>query len=350
MRVLKLIFVAVSLAVSSLAIAEVPVVDAYQQADNSNSPQADNSANQNASSASTLVALPTDQRVAILEQQVTNLKQLLSQMSALQQQVQDLRGQLELQSHNVQVLQDQVRTQYQDLDHRIGKPTEEASNKPATKLRSKTPNKATITTADSKDTSSSDDAANTSTSTDTTPDTDTASDSTKDDTQNAKSDGDNATSTAAPSKNKSVDNNGGGSPSKDQVAYQAAFKLLKDKKYDQAATGFQTYLKKYPSNKNAVNARYWLGQLYLLQGQPDKAVGMFKTILKNNPNDAKAADTTLQLGLAYYAKGDLALAKTHLTKVQQQYPNSPAAQLASTRLKQMLKSAPADTSSGDGAG
>ncbi len=342
MRIVKLMVIFILMSFGACAFADVPVVDGYQQADNN---QSDNSSDGSSSStysstkqttsASNYSALPTDQRVTILERQTANLKQLLGQVSALQQQVQDLRGLVETQSHDLQVLKDQVRDQYADLDQRIGKPTSATSKSTTVKTRT-----SKSVTSKVKDNPPADT---------TTGDADSTPDTTVDSTDKLPDTNGNADDAAVPTEDPVNISPQGDTKRKicpssnDQAAYQDAFKLLKDKKYDAAAAGFQGYIKKYPNSKNLVNARYWLGQLYLLQGQPDKAISQFKTILKNNPSDGKISDTTLQLGLAYYAKGDLAQAKEQLTRVQQKYPSSPAAQLAKTRLNQMMKGSPAPT-------
>src|SRR4051812_35799120 len=111
MRTVKLAILLGSLFFASLVLAdEVPVIDAYQ-----------NDAGDTASTTATRapVTLSTDQRVVVLERQVANLNRSLAQMSNLQQQLQDLQGQLDSQKHDIKVLQDQVRSQYQDLDQRL---------------------------------------------------------------------------------------------------------------------------------------------------------------------------------------------------------------------------------------
>ncbi len=65
----------------------------------------------------------TEQRVARLEQQMKNLTQmnLPQQITNLQAQVQQLNGQLQVQEHDLKLLDTQQRNFYQDLDQRIKK-------------------------------------------------------------------------------------------------------------------------------------------------------------------------------------------------------------------------------------
>lgn len=357
MRILKLTILLATLTAVNLAWADVPVVDAYADNPPSNSAAAnDNSSNAaqpagidlsqgstqspaQASSAQNTVAqnsnLPMDQRVQILERQAANNTQLLNQMNNMQQQIQDLRGQLETQTHNVQVLQDQLKSQYKDIDQRLSQTATStvAAGKPGTSAKLSNVSGKTPVTPD---------AAGGATSAK----TKTAANS-KDDSDDAASNVDMSTLSAdtrpavAPYVPQSA-------VTKDQTAYQTAFGFLKAKKYEQATCAFQDYLDKYPTAKNSTNAHYWLGQLFLLQGQPDSAIEQFKTILQGSPGNSKVPDTMVQLGLAYYAKGDIAHAKAQLAQVQQAYPDSPAAKLAKSRLQQIAQTSGISPANGAG--
>jgi tol-pal system protein YbgF len=65
--------------------------------------------------------LSQEQRIAKLEKQVNNIASMNfpQQITLLQQQIAQLRGQLEVQGHDLQLLNKQVRSFYQDLDNRI---------------------------------------------------------------------------------------------------------------------------------------------------------------------------------------------------------------------------------------
>lgn len=363
MRKFQITLLLLTLTAAPIILADAPIVDAYQQGDSGNQPSAAvaspmndddnraslqpsgidlsqsstprNNANSNSSSSATpnTANLPMDQRVVILERQAANTTQLLSQINNLQQQVQDLRGQLDTQNHNVEVMQEQLRTQYKDLDQRLSKASSSSSDTKSTLAAA--PAKATKVAAVNKTASKpSASTADNATATAKTSSSDTTGKTAADNS------GDNTSSLAASSE--SDDTRPAVAPpapavvkTKDQNEYQAAFNLLRDKKYDQAVSAFQAYLTSYPKAKNSINAHYWLGQLYLLQSQPDQAINEFKTILATSPSGSKIPDTMVQLGLAYYASGDLQHAKQQLAQVQQAYPDSPAARLAKTRLQQI---------------
>ena len=62
-------------------------------------------------------------------------------------------------------------------------------------------------------------------------------------------------------------------------AYQAAFQLLKTKQYNEAIEAFEAFNKKFPNNLNVANPDYFLGQLYLLQGQANQRLTFLNVLL-----------------------------------------------------------------------
>lgn len=119
----------------------------------------------------------------------------------------------------------------------------------------------------------------------------------------------------------------------EQSAYQNAYNLMAKKQYAPAIQGFNSFLKKYPKSTLAPNAHYWLGDLYLAQGQPDNASKQYRSVISNQ-NAVKRPDAMVKLGTILVAYGDNDHAKAMFQNVLKQYPNSAAA----TRAQQQLKS------------
>ncbi len=283
-RLIKISLFLASLVLSSLAYAIAPVVDAYDEASTSSATPA------NALPGTSNVPIPSnaasfslEQRVTILERQITNLNPLLVQIDDLQQQLQTLQGKIEAQQHSIKTLEEQLRRQYLAVEKRLGQrlTSDAYTEKPAP-------------------------IANTSGK------LESLSDSSESVPRNA-----NAAPTAA-----------------SERAYQAAFQLLKNKQYNEAIEGFDSFVKKYPADLNVANADYFLGQLYLLQGQPELAINFFKRFTTRYGQDARVPDALLQLGLAYFAKGNKEMATETFEKIVQQYPDSKVAQAAQARLQQ----------------
>lgn len=129
----------------------------------------------------------------------------------------------------------------------------------------------------------------------------------------------------------------------EQQAYQAAYNLVRTKRYIEAIASLQQYLSQFPKGENAAAAHYWLGEVYLLQWQNnkgdttllDKSSDEFLAVITQFPQHAKVMDATLKLGLIEFDKGNQATAEQYLTDVKTRYPGTTAARLAETRLQQI---------------
>lgn len=317
-KLMKIGLCCLGLLVNSLAFALAPVVDAYDDdedeapavsthsarpstpANESSDASGSRSVSSSASSApppsapavpSNSASFSLEQRVTILERQITNLNPLLVQMDDLQQQLQTLQGRIESQQHAIKVLEEQIRNQYLALEKRA-----------ASRIRPST--SANVTNPSLNNTLGPRPIVDMS--------------STKKQTSNDR---------------KSMLPNSAPTPAAER-AYQAAFQLLKTKQYNEAIEAFESFNKKFPNDLNVANADYFLGQLYLLQGQADAAINFFKRFISRYSQDARVPDAMLQCGLAYFAKGDKAMAMELFEKIIQQYPDSKAAQAAQARLQQ----------------
>lgn len=139
-------------------------------------------------------------------------------------------------------------------------------------------------------------------------------------------------STAHPSDATAVSPDGG-----EQTAYQQAFNLLKDGRYDKAIAGFQDFLTRYPNAANAPNAQYWMGEAYYVKRDFKNAQQAFQALLERYPTTAKRPDATLKIGFVHYELGQWNDARKVLSEVQNAYPGTPAAKLAANRLEKMKK-------------
>ncbi len=117
--------------------------------------------------------------------------------------------------------------------------------------------------------------------------------------------------------------------------YQAAFELLKDGRYDEAATAFQQFLQSYPKSELADNAQYWLAESFYVTQKYAKALPAFETVVSSYPRSGKVPDALLKIGYCNYELKRWDAARSALSRVRAEYPDTTAARLAIQRLERM---------------
>ena len=128
----------------------------------------------------------------------------------------------------------------------------------------------------------------------------------------------------------------------EQESYDQAFLLVSQKQYDEALAAFEIYLKQFPNGVHAIQAHYWMGEIYFLQWQSNKekiaaldnAIQAFLTVTSQEQNP-KALDALLKLGLIEVEKGNRTAARKYLTELKKRAPDSTAAKIAESELKKL---------------
>lgn len=218
---------------------------------------------------------------------------LLDKIQGLQQEVQELRGQLEIQAHDLKLLQEQQLAFYKDLDARVpNEPLKTAKKEPLTDLTNNT-KEAPNNTAPSPL------AANKAT---------------------------------APVANIPANTVNRSNPADEQISYMAAYELVKNKKFDDALTAMQTFVAKHPQSGYTANAQYWLGELFMVKQSYPEAIEHFEVVLQQYPTSSKTAASMLKVGYALAAAGKTPEAIQRLEQVVATYPHTNTAQLAKVKL------------------
>lgn len=121
----------------------------------------------------------------------------------------------------------------------------------------------------------------------------------------------------------------------EQAAYDQAFALLKEGKYEQSIKAFDAFVKAHPSSPHVPNAQYWSGEARYVQGDLKGAMQRFELVVKGAPTHPKVPDALLKIGYIFYDQKNFPKAREILNKVKEQFPGSQAAKLADQRLKRM---------------
>ena len=198
---------------------------------------------------------------------------LLEKLQALQEEMQVLRGRLEVTAHDLKLLNTQQRALYDDLDQRVSavsKKNDELNKAAQSNALEQTFNAQAVTMTD-------------------------------------------------------------------QQAYEAAYELIKTKQYPLAEASFKSFIEAFPHSNYVANAHYWLGELHLSQGELDESIKHFTVVVNDYPQSNKVPAARLKLGFAYYDKGLWDQARSQLTTLNKRFPASSSAKLALTRLAEMKK-------------
>ena len=122
-------------------------------------------------------------------------------------------------------------------------------------------------------------------------------------------------------------------PAMMQAEYEQAFNLLKQAHYEQAIQALHAFLAKYPTGDYSDNAQYWLGEAYYVMRQFEPALAEYKKVIANFPQSPKYTHALLKIGYCYHELGQLDQAKQVLQSLVSQYPGETASRLAEERLK-----------------
>lgn len=204
--------------------------------------------------------------------------QLFQQLQALQEEVMRTRGMLEEQQHQIQELKQQRLDDYKNIDKRLSELTQDSS-------------------ASTENTSGNSSANIDAPQAQVTPSVTSANSSTEQDVKD----------------------------------YQAAYELIKQRQFDQARDAFIVFIGKYPDSKYEANAHYWLGELYIIEGNFVKAKNSFQTILKNFPTHSKYPEALYKIATVNYELGDRTTAKLQMQQVIEQYGDKPVNAVAKAR-------------------
>jgi tol-pal system protein YbgF len=123
----------------------------------------------------------------------------------------------------------------------------------------------------------------------------------------------------------------------DRDNYNAAFELLKEQRYEPAASAFRQFLVTFPDSGLADNAQYWLAESNYVTQQFQQALLEFELVISRYADSRKVPDALLKVGYCNYELKRWDAARKALLRVQSDYPETTAARLAGQRLQRMTE-------------
>lgn len=229
------------------------------------------------------------------------LGQIVQQLDTLSREIRELRGEIEVQGHRIDELRQRQRNLYADLDRRlremeiagqVREPQQEAGGEAEPEEQEPQAGAASEEAAD-------------------------------------------AAVQAALEASAGDPGEEGRDPEAERKAYDAAFQLLREGRYEEAAESFRQFLEDFPGGPYADNARYWLGESRYVTRNFTPALEAFRQVVENHPGSAKVPDARLKMGYTLYEMGRYDDARQVLQSVIKKHPDSAVARLAEERLVKM---------------
>ncbi|WP_269901348.1 tol-pal system protein YbgF [Paenalcaligenes faecalis] len=119
----------------------------------------------------------------------------------------------------------------------------------------------------------------------------------------------------------------------EQAAYEAAMDLYRNGQYQEAASGFGTFIEAYPSSSQIDEVRFYEGSSLYASKRFSAAIQKLQSLVTSNPSGERAADALMVIASSQVEMNDLASAQKTLQRIAKDYPQSAAAETARSRLQ-----------------
>ncbi len=126
----------------------------------------------------------------------------------------------------------------------------------------------------------------------------------------------------------------------DQADYDRAFWLLKRAQHAEAIKAFRDYRANWPKGKFSDNAQYWLGEGYHATQKYEQALIEYERLLAEFPKSQKVTHAMLKSGYCLQEIGRTDEARARLSDLVRRYPGTTAARLAEERLRTLAAVTP----------
>ena len=217
-------------------------------------------------------SMSTDERIRRLERLLESqgLVSLMVQQQEIQQELQRLRGEVEVQTHTLTELKKRQRELYVDIDRRMLAVERNGGRGPIASVPPRN-NRAPVATRPAP----------------------------------------SSTGTASPSQ--TLD---------EQKSYQKAFDFLRALRYDKAISAFRDFIQQFPTGRYAHIAQYWIGEANYAQRRFAAAIVDYQALLDNYSNSPKLAEAMLKIGYSQFELKQYDQARVSLDNLIKSYPGT----------------------------
>lgn len=123
------------------------------------------------------------------------------------------------------------------------------------------------------------------------------------------------------------------SKAEEKAAFDKAFASVKNSHYQQAIKLLEQFLQDYPNGSYSDNAHFWLGSVYKVVNDIPAAKKNFQAVYTQFPKSEKAGMAMLKLADIYREENNMTKAQQLYTQITIQYADSTAAHMAEKKLE-----------------
>ncbi|OQK18099.1 hypothetical protein AU255_09705 [Methyloprofundus sedimenti] len=123
------------------------------------------------------------------------------------------------------------------------------------------------------------------------------------------------------------------SKSDEKAAFDKAFASVKNSHYQEAITELEQFLLDYPDGVYTDNAHFWLGSVYKVVNDIPAAKTNFQAVYTQYPKSEKAGMAMLKLADIYSEENNITKAQQLYVRIISQYADSTAANMAEKNLQ-----------------
>ncbi len=120
-----------------------------------------------------------------------------------------------------------------------------------------------------------------------------------------------------------------------KLLYDRARELFKEKKYSEARSLFEEFIKKYPDYRLAGNCRFWIAETYYAEKNYEDAILNYEKVIKDYPSNEKVPTAYLKQAYSFIELGDKKTAKVILEKLIEKFSGSEEAKAARNKLNEL---------------
>lgn len=121
----------------------------------------------------------------------------------------------------------------------------------------------------------------------------------------------------------------------EKAQFDKASQAFQQGQFDTARKEYQNFVARYPKSPLADSALYSIGECYFSEKRYQDAVEFYQQVVERYPKGSKVPQALLKQGTAFQQMGDATAARILYERLVEKYPDTPQAQAAQKKLKQL---------------